>query len=298
MSATTDRPTDILANGRFANLTVELRADRIAVISFRRLDKLNGLTWPMRRDLIEVITQLSYDNRSDVVIITGGEHFSAGDAFGQSNEDRNWEDAVSQRLDRHRHDGLSLYSMLRTLNQNVPRSMKALDKITIAAIDGFCIQSGLSLALACDFRIATPRAKLGSATLRMGYLPDEGGHHLLVRTIGVARTKDFLLRKRIVDGNQALALGLVHQLAEPESLFDAALALAQELAEGPQVAMRLLKHAIDAVPDLTFEQAGMNIALRTAISDHHPDAREGAAAFVAKPRRKPHFNVDRGDGPH
>ena len=65
-------------------------------------------------------------------------------------------------------------------------------------------QSGLSLALACDFRVAARTARLGSATLRFGYLPDEGGHHLLVRHIGVAKTLDFLMRKRIVDAAQAL----------------------------------------------------------------------------------------------
>ncbi|MDB5714831.1 MAG: hypothetical protein JWO15_2228 [Sphingomonadales bacterium] len=285
-------------NPRFAGFTLEIR-DRIAIITMNRPDMLNGFDWAMKRDMIEAMTQLSYDNETDVVVITGGAVFCAGDNFGKPEErDRSWEHAASQRIDRQRHDSLSTYNSLRTISQNMNRAVRALDKITIAAIDGFCIQSGLSLALACDFRIATPRAKLGSATLRMGYLPDEGGHYLLVQSLGVAKTKDFLLRSRIVTGEQALDMGLVHELAEPETLMDQAMALARELAEGPQVAMRLLKHAIDAAADLTFEQAGMDIAARTAISDHHPDAREGAAAFVAKPRRKPNFNVDRGDDPH
>lgn len=291
----TAHPRDLLAEGRFADLTVELREDRIAIITFRRVDKLNGLTWPMRRDLTEICQQLAYDNRSDVIIITGGEHFSAGDAFGQTNEQRNWHEAATPRLDRQRYDSLSLYSMLRSLNQGVPKALRALDKITIAAMDGVAIQSGLTVALSCDFRIATPRARLGSATLRMGFMPDEGGHQLLVEQLGLARAKDFLLRKRIVNGEEALRLGLVHELAEPDALLDRAIAFAHELLEGPQVAMRLLKHAIDNAADLTFEQACVDIAARAAIAHDHPDAREGLAAFTAKPRRAPVFNTDRGE---
>lgn len=288
-----------MVSPKFTGFTVDFRPDRIAVITLNRPKVLNGFDWAVKRDLTELMTQLSYDNSADVVVITGGENFSAGDNFGNAEQrDASWDDATSQRIDRERHDSLSTYNSLRTISQSLNRAVRSLDKITIAAIDGYAIQSGMSLALACDFRIATPRAKIGSGTLRMGFLPDEGGHYFLVKLLGVARTKDFLLRNRMVSGEEALAMGLVHELAEPEELMDSALALAKELAEGPQVAMRLLNHAIDAAADMTFDQAAMDIAARTAISDHHPDAREGAAAFIAKPRRKPNFNEDRGESQH
>ncbi len=106
------------------------------------------------------------------------------------------------------------------------------------------IQTGLSLALACDFRIASTEAKLGSATLRFGFLPDEGGQFLLVQLIGVAKTMDFLMRKRIVSAAEAFELGLVHEVVPPAELERRAMALARELAEGPQVAMRMLKRSI------------------------------------------------------
>ena len=271
--------------------TVDNRPDGICIVSFNRPSTLNGFDWAVKRDLTEAMTQLAYDNASRVVIFTGGDNFSAGDNFG--NQSTNiWGAAKSQPVTRERHDSLSTYSSLRAISQPMLRSVRNLDKLTIAAIDGYAIQSGLSLALACDFRIATSRAKLGSATLRMGYLPDEGGHFLLVQSLGVARTKDFLFRKRIVSGAEAHELGLVNEVVEPLELMPRALDLAAELAAGPQVAMRMLKHAIDNAADLTFEQACMDIAVRTAISDHHPDAKEGAAAFREKPRRKPAFNQE------
>ena len=100
---------------------------------------------------------------------------------------------------------------------SAPRSGRSsghpgLDKITIAAVNGFAIQLGLSIALACDFAIAASSRTLGSATLRMGWQPDEGGHWLLVEHLGVKRALEFLLRKEIVAAEDASALGLVNEV--------------------------------------------------------------------------------------
>jgi 2-(1,2-epoxy-1,2-dihydrophenyl)acetyl-CoA isomerase len=100
---------------------------------------------------------------------------------------------------------------------------------------------------------------------------------------------DFLMRKRIVSADEALELGLVHEVVPDGELEERARALATELAEGPQVSMRLLKRSIYNAAQLGFEQALDEIASKTAISDHHPDAREGARAFAEK--RQPRFNV-------
>ncbi|MBE0611665.1 MAG: hypothetical protein IH609_19950, partial [Dehalococcoidia bacterium] len=128
----------------------------------------------------------------------------------------------------------------------------------------------------------------GSATLRFGLLPDEGGQYLLVQLMGVAKTMDFLMHKRIVSAEEALGLGLVHEVVEHGDLPARALALATELANGPQVAMRLLKRTIYNAAEMTWAHALDDIAAKTAIGDHHPDAREGVAAF--RERREPRFN--------
>jgi 2-(1,2-epoxy-1,2-dihydrophenyl)acetyl-CoA isomerase len=120
-------------------------------------------------------------------------------------------------------------------------------------------------------------------------MPDEGGQFLLVQLIGVAKTMDFLMRNRIVGAEEALALGLVHEVVAPDALEPRAMELARELAEGPQVAMRLLKRSIYVAAETTFAHALDDIAARTAVTDHHPDAREGVAAFQQK--RKPRFNA-------
>jgi 2-(1,2-epoxy-1,2-dihydrophenyl)acetyl-CoA isomerase len=124
--------------------------------------------------------------------------------------------------------------------------------------------------------------------LRFGLLPDEGGQYLLVQHLGVAGALDFLMRKRIVGAEEALALGLVHEVAEPDDLETRTLALARELAEGPQVAMRMLKRSIYNAAELSFPQSLDEIASKTAVTDHHPDAREGVRSFLEK--RDPQFN--------
>lgn len=123
---------------------------------------------------------------------------------------------------------------------------------------------------------------MGSATLRFGLLPDEGGQFLVTQLIGPARAMDFFMRNRIVTAEEALALGLVHEVSPPAELMDRAMALAREMAAGPQVAMRLLKRSIYNAAEQTFAHALDDIAAKTAISDHHADAAEGVRAFQQK----------------
>jgi 2-(1,2-epoxy-1,2-dihydrophenyl)acetyl-CoA isomerase len=124
--------------------------------------------------------------------------------------------------------------------------------------------------------------------MRFGLMPDEGGQFLLVQLLGVARAMDFLMRSRIVSADEALELGLVHEVVAPDALMERSLALARELANGPQVAMRLLKRSLYNAAEQTFAHALDDIAAKTAISDHHPDAIEGMRAFREK--RPPLFN--------
>jgi 2-(1,2-epoxy-1,2-dihydrophenyl)acetyl-CoA isomerase len=274
-------------SGKYSGFEITLREPGIAWIGFDRPDRLNGMNPPMKRDLVEVLLQAQMDDAVRVVVFTGsGRAFCAGDDLNTYQNAEN--DSRVPPIPAGHHNALGTYDGLRALSQPVNLAVRNLDKLTIAAINGVAIQTGFSLALSCDFRIASTAARMGSATLRFGLLPDEGGQYLLVQHLGVAKTMDFLMRKRIVPAEEALELGLVHELTEPDALEARTLALAVELAEGPQVAMRMLKRSIYNAAELSFTHALDEIAAKTAVTDHHPDAREGVIAFREK--RTPRFN--------
>jgi 2-(1,2-epoxy-1,2-dihydrophenyl)acetyl-CoA isomerase len=278
-----------METGKFRGFEVAIHDPGIIVVTFDRPERLNGMTRHLKRDLVETLLQAQMDDTVRVIVLTGsGRAFSAGDDItGRTVEFPGARTLVPDIPAGHNHP-TGTYNGLRALSQPLNLAVRNLDKLTIAAVNGVAIQTGLSLALACDFRIASTEAKLGSATLRFGFLPDEGGQFLLVQLIGVAKTMDFLMRQRIVSAAEALELGLVHEVVAPAELLPRTMELARELAEGPQVAMRMLKRSIYNAAELTFPQALDEIAAKTAVSDHHADALEGIKAFQEK--RRPRFN--------
>lgn len=279
----------MLEAGKFSGFELRHEHPGIAWIEFNQPERLNGMRPAMKRDLIEALTQAQMDDGVRVVVFAGtGRAFSAGDdlkAYADGTKD---ESALVPPIAAGHGDPIGTYDGLRVISQPLNTAIRKLDKVTIAAVNGLAIQTGFSLALACDFRVAAASARMGSATLRFALLPDEGGQYLLVQHLGVAKTMDFLMRKRIVDAEEAHALGLVHEVVADDVLSERALELARELAEGPQIAMRMLKRSIYNAAELSFEQSLDEIASKTAVTDHHPDAVEGVAAFVEK--REPRFN--------
>lgn len=278
-----------MKTGTFSGFDLEMREPGIAWFQFNTPERLNGMTTAIKRDLVEAVTQAQMDNNVRVLVFTGsGRAFCAGDDLkAYKNAEIPGEPLVDSIPPGH-DNALGTYNGLRTISQRLNSAVRDLDKLTICALNGVAIQTGFSLALSCDFRIAADNARMGSATLRFGLLPDEGGQYLLVQLMGVAKTMEFIMRKKIVTAKEAHALGLVHEVVPAEQLEAAAMEMATEFANGPQVSMRLLKKSIYNAAELNWEQALDEIAAKTAISDHHPDAREGVSAFHDK--REATFN--------
>ena len=275
--------------GHFSGFELSMKDPGIAWFQFNTPERLNGMTTVIKRDMIEAVTQAQMDNAVRVLVFTGsGRAFCAGDDLKAYRDAELGGTPLVPDIPPGHDNALGTYNGLRTISQQLNTSVRNLDKLTIAAINGVAIQNGFSLALSCDFRIAAQSARMGSATLRFGLLPDEGGQYLLVQLLGVAKTLEFLLKKEIVTADEALALGLVNEVVPGEDLEARTIELATELANGPQVAMRLLKRSVYNAAELNWSQALDEIAAKTAISDHHPDSREGVSAFVEK--REATFN--------
>ena len=258
----------------------------VLLVTLDRPDRLNALSVGMKRDLIELLTEVQADDETRAIVLTGaGRAFCAGDYV---HADYTAEQPSSVPTIGGGHsDAMSTYGALKMYSQALNRAVRAVDKPMIAAINGPAVQSGLSLALACDLRFASTAARIGSGTLRFGLMPDEGGHYLLVQLLGLAGALDFMLRANLVDAATALELGLVTEVHAPDDVLSAAIAQAATFAAGPQLALRMLKRAIYRAAESDFESALDDIATRTAITDHHPDAAEGAQAFREK--RPPNY---------
>ena len=279
-----------METGTFTGFEVSVTEPGIAWIEFNEPEKLNGMSVGKKRDLIETLTQAQMDNSIRVIVFIGqGRAFCAGDDLKAYSKRNANPDALMAPIPPGHDNALGTYNALRHISQALNQKIRSLDKLTIAAINGVTIQTGLSLALACDFKIAAESAKLGSATLRFGLLPDEGGQYLLMQHLGLAKTMDFIMRKRIVDAEEAMSLGLVNSVVPDSELRAEATALAVEFANGPQVAMRMMKRSVYQAAELTFDQACDEIAAKTAVTDHHPDTKEGVSAFQEK--RAPEFNA-------
>ena len=205
------------------------RDGAVCLITLRREEKLNALSTALERELGEALA--TDDVRSGgCVVITGSERaFSAGADLDEL-QGRSPSDIAANYRD----------------TGDVYERVASLPQPTLSAISGYCLGGGLELALATDFRIAAPTAIFGFPEVSLGILPSSGGTFRLVRAVGPARAKELILLRERLTADEALAAGLVTELAEDP--VDRALEHGRRLAELPALALSLTKQAIDAMP--------------------------------------------------
>lgn len=241
-------------------VTVERRDDGVAVM---RLDhpKVNALSSEVLRQLEGAATALIEDPPG-AVVVTGGERIFAAGAdiaeFGGPDEAR----ALG---------GL----FLRTLN-----AVAAIPRATIAAVSGYALGGGCELALACDLRLASTKAKFGQPETLLGIIPGGGGTQRMARLIGPARAKDLIFSGRQVDAAEALRIGLIDEVVEPGSLHERTLEKAAELAAGAVAAQALAKRAIDGGLDGSLG-AGLDLEQQLFVEAFGTeDAKMGVRSFL------------------
>ena len=166
-------------------------------------------------------------------------------------------------------------------------ALHRVSKPTIAAVDGVAVGAGMNLALGCDIVIASDRARFAEIFVRRGLTLDFGGTWLLPRLVGLNRARELALTGRIVDAEEAAALGLVTRVVGSSQLEAAAAEIAEELAAGAPLAQRFIKVALDRSSTMTFEQALAFEEQAQATLLGSEDMLEGAAAFFQK--RPPEF---------
>ena len=247
-------------------------ADGIATITLNRPDRLNAMTGELLEALLARVSACAEDPQVGCVVITGaGRAFCAGgDVGGQAQR------ATGPRSER------TLESRILELRRlaDTTRVLHEMPKPTIAMLNGVAAGAGMSLALACDLRIAGRSARMTTAFAKVGRSGDFGGSYFLNRLVGPARTRELYFTSEILDVARLEALGLVNRVVPDDELHHQCRTLATQLASGPQMAWHYMKRNFtvaergDLAALLDVESDGM---VRTSQSQDH---KEAALAFV------------------
>jgi 2-(1,2-epoxy-1,2-dihydrophenyl)acetyl-CoA isomerase len=251
----------------------------VAWIRLNRPDRLNALTTQLSAEALEVVERVGEDPALRCLVITGeGRGFSAGQDL-QEFAARDGGGGGGGALDVAEH--------LRSGYNRLIAAIVALPKPVVAGVNGVAAGAGLSLALACDVRIASDAARFLQAFVRIGLVPDSGGNWLLPRAVGVAKALELSMTGEQVDAAEALRIGLVNRVV-PADDFPAELErYAANLAALPTRAIGATKRLLAETPHLTLAETLEREALAQVEQAGSEDFAEGVAAFLEK--RPPHF---------
>jgi enoyl-CoA hydratase len=246
------------------------REGPVATLTIDRQDALNALDVATLTELRDRLRELADDTGVRAVVLTG-----AGEKAFVAGADIKYMSGLDPAQAKEWGG----------LGHEAGRLLETMPKPTVAAINGFALGGGCELALACDLRYASSRAKLGQPEINLGIVPGWGGTQRLARICGIGVAKELVYTGRTVDAEEALRIGLVNAVADP--VLDRALETARELASKSPVALSLAKRLCNLT--LGIDHAG---GLETEANEFgelfaSEDAREGLAAFVEK--RAPSF---------
>lgn len=253
----------------YENIAVEIN-ENICTVKMNRPKILNSLNSKTLEEIYEIFADINNDNDIDVVILTGeGKAFVAGSDIAYMKD----LDAV----------------MAKDFSSLAAKAFKEIEdskKVVIAAVNGFALGGGCELAMACDIRIASAKAKLGQPEVTLGITPGHGGTQRLSRLVGIAKAKELIFTGKVIKADEAEKIGLVNKVVEPEALMEEVEKLAKVIANNAQLAVRYSKEAIqlgaqtDINTGIDIESSLFGLCFSTK------DQKEGMSAFVEKREAK------------
>jgi enoyl-CoA hydratase/carnithine racemase len=252
--------------------------DGIALVSFNRPDSLNSLTFKVYRDLEDLTWDLRRDENVKVLVITGtGRGFCSG---GDVNE------IIGELFQRDIKGMLEFTRMTGALVRN----LRLLDKPVIAAINGIAAGAGSVIALACDFRVLSDRARFAFLFTKVGLTgADMGAAFLLPKVVGLGRATELLMLGDTVDAATAERYGLAYKVVAHEELMNETMALARRLAHGPTLAFSMTKRMLNNEWNMDLVSALEQEAQAQALMLMGKDHREFYEAFTQKRKWRPEF---------
>ena len=243
----------------------------VAWVTFNRPQARNAMTWAMYDALVRICDHAEAQPDVRVVVFTGAgdRSFVSGTDISQFQTFDNPQDALDYeaRMDR------------------VIGRLESLQRPTIAAIRGYAVGGGASIALACDLRYGTPDAKIGVPVARtLGNCLSMSNYARLVDLIGPARTKEMIFTAKLVEAEEAKAAGLLNEIVAPENLFERVREVAAQIASHAPLTIQVTKEAVRRVLIHRRPPRADDLVLKAYLSE---DFREGVRAFLEK--RKPNW---------
>ncbi|MBN2621030.1 enoyl-CoA hydratase/isomerase family protein [candidate division WOR-3 bacterium] len=246
----------------------------VGIVTINRPDVLNAVNVETIVEIEHAIREFSEKKDVPVIIITGaGKSFVSGSDISRLVK----MDALQARE----------YS---AIGQRVLTLIEHTERVTIAAVNGFALGSGCEIAMACDIRVASEKAKFGQPEVKLGLIPGHAGTQRLARLIGLGKAKELIFTGDIIDAQEAFRIGLVNTVVPPETLMDATRAMAQKIIAAGPTAVRVAKTVLNRGSDApmataqSYEMEAFSILFSTS------EAKEGMTAFLEK--RKPRWVPD------
>jgi enoyl-CoA hydratase len=249
-----------------AETILEEREGRVAILTVNRPDKLNALNEQVRTDMLAALASLETDDSVGVIVITGAgeKSFIAGADIGEFAGRTPFDQRYAMRSPR------------------VFDIMAAYPKPVIAMINGFCLGGGCELAISCDIRIASEKARFGQPEVNLGLIPGGGGTQRLSRLVGLGHAMRLILSGDMIGAAEAREIGLVEMVTPHEELRARTLDLAARIASKSPLTLRVAKEALRAGERLSIDDGITYERDLFCLCFSSADKEEGVKAFLAK----------------
>jgi enoyl-CoA hydratase/carnithine racemase len=260
-----------------SDILYDVADDGVATLTINRPEVMNALRAQTSRDMFGALDDVRSNDDVRCLLITGaGRGFCAGDDFQAIFLD---EDRANRKIERQ----------IRRIKEGESSldEIFALEKPTIAAVNGPAVGYGMDIALYCDIRLASDRAKFGWYFVRRGVMGTIGGTFILRQLVGLSKAFELTLTGDLIDADEALRIGLVSRVVPDDQLMDEALVLARKIASGPPLTQQLIKRSIHKGFGFDWKSLG---EYQQAVGDvlwETDDHMEGVHSFLE--RREPNF---------
>jgi len=246
--------------------------DGILLVTISRSKAMNALNTRFFNEMDDLIEKVSKDSSVKVMVITGeGKAFVAGAD-------------IAEMVNKNQEEG----SAFSRLGQHTFRSLEKLDIPVIAAVNGFALGGGMELTMACDFRIASTKAKFGQPEVNLGLIPGYAGTQRLSRLTNLGNALYLLMTADMIGAEEALRIGLVQKVVEPEALMDEVMKIAKNIAsKGPQAIKKVKATARKGYEMSLDDGAALEAKAFGSLFGDNSEGREGMSAFLEK--RKPEW---------